>query len=411
MKIEFIVKKFLYKVRSFLLIKLTKLPKNNKKNIIFINHRFDQDIRSIKKSFNDFNVITIDGPKVFAFARFFFTKQVRDLWDVCDLQTKNNNPNGYRVECEKILKNLISKGSVDFLMYPSDNYFWIREFIKVAKDNKIPCLVLDKEGTISPHHFETESSRIRKYAPFISDQIFVWSKRQKRYWEHAGAPENSIHVVGQVRSDLLFDKPSPKEKKYTHNVLFFTYEDTAYIPHELVEKGETWQELKNDTHELLLDFARKFPNVFFVVKAHPQQDDLKKIQKQMTRKNIKVIGGSATATELIINADIVISFQSTVVLESLLLKKPTIYTDWTNLVQATRNTILPFFDLPCVHTSKSKENLQTVLNNFLNNNRKDFNFSTEEWKRAKEFINIYIENADGNVSKRLNDLLLELFNE
>ena len=55
--------------------------------------------------------------------------------------------------------------------------------------------------------------------------------------------------------------------------------------------------------------------------------------------------------------------------------------------------------------------MEEIHKHFLNNNRKDFNFSTEEWKRAKEFINIYIENADGNVSKRLNDLLLELFNE
>ena len=240
--------------------------------------------------------------------------------------------------------------------------------------------------------------------------IFVWSKRQKEYWEYAGAPSDSIHIIGQVRSDLLFDRPLARDKRYTHNILFFTYEDTAYIPHELVEKGETWEELKQDTHQLLLEFADNFPNVSFTVKAHPQQIDLEKIQKQMKRENITVIGGSATATELIINSDLVISFQSTVVLESLLLRKPTIYTDWSNLVHITRETILPFFDLPCVYTAKSKEDLNKKLHSFLNNNKEDFYFSDKEWKEAEEFINIYIEDADGNVSKRFNNLLVDLLN-
>lgn len=410
MKVKILIKKLFYRARSFFIINSIKIPKNGKKNIIFINHRFDQDIKSIKRSFKDFNVISIDGPNVFTIAKFFFTQKVQDLWDICDIQTEDNNPNGYRVECERIFKSLDSKIQIDSFMYPSDNYFWIREFIKVAKNNHIPCLVLDKEGTISPYHYETESFRIREFAPFISDMIFVWSKRQKEYWEYAGAPSDSIHIIGQVRSDLLFDRPLARDKRYTHNILFFTYEDTAYIPHELVEKGETWEELKQDTHQLLLEFADNFPNVSFTVKAHPQQIDLEKIQKQMKRENITVIGGSATATELIINSDLVISFQSTVVLESLLLRKPTIYTDWSNLVHITRETILPFFDLPCVYTAKSKEDLNKKLHSFLNNNKEDFYFSDKEWKEAEEFINIYIEDADGNVSKRFNNLLVDLLN-
>ena len=283
-------------------------------------------------------------------------------------------------------------------MIPSDNYYWVREFIQICKDNSIKVIVVDKEGLISPYDWDYESIRIKKFAPFISTHLYVWSERQKEYWIKANTDDSKITVIGQPRSDLFF---KPAKKLPRKSIIFFTFDDYAYLSGELRKiagKDFSWKNLKNESLNAIFQFSKNNPNIDVVIKAHPQQSDLKDLQAKYSSANLKVIGGSQSACSLIRESDLVIVFQSTALLESIMIDKNVIYLDWAKSNPEVSKGILQFSDCPGALSCKSLNEFNIYLNNFSEGKLKIPNKNRAE---TKNFLDLYFYNADGNVSKRL----------
>jgi hypothetical protein len=298
----------------------------------------------------------------------------------------------------------------DVILVPNDNYFFVRELIDIAHGHGIPTIILDKEGIITPYSFEAESRRAREFTPLVADHILVWSFRQKSFWMEKGVEEDRITVVGQPRSDLLFLPPGDQLSGYFDRqrpiVTVFSYLDTAYIPHESVAlNGASWRQMKAETHRIVGELAARHPEFNFVIKCHPLQRDIEDIRSKFESKNLRVIGGSSLGNELLARSDLIIAFQTTALIEAMLIGREAIYTGWDPQIRELEDHMLPFGRAKGIVKAESPEALREVANRFLSGNRSDFAFSEHEIEKRREFVAEYLYRPDGHAAERVLDEL------
>ena len=73
-------------------------------------------------------------------------------------------------------------------------------------------------------------------------------------------------------------------------------------------------------HASVRDLARERPDIEVVVKAHPRQVELQELIDEfaaMPQPNVRVLAGAATASHLLVCADVIVGFQSTVMIEAM----------------------------------------------------------------------------------------------
>ena len=380
-----------------------------RKTVLVLNHFYDQDVRALELANTRFNLVPIDTVTLFRGVKIFFSRDVQGL-HVPYATADPELVTVYRRECLLIFDRLDRKFGVGLIVSPSDIFYWVREFIVVARERDVRTVVLDKEGTLSPHDFVTEAARIRVNAPFMSDHIFVWSDRQREFWKRIGVDDEAITVVGQARSDLLY-----RERRQDLDALFpekrpivtlFSYMDDAYIPVELVHSEHlTWQKMKTETHDEIGRLAQEHPEYNFVIKTHPQQTDLKQLRRKFAAPNLRVVGGSALANELLQRSELIVAFQTTAVIEAMFLNKRVIYTYWDPLVERLEDDLLPFHSAAGIAVARTFEAFRDYCERFFAGDMTAFEGNAETVRRRDDFVNEYFYRPDGNVSARFLDTL------
>ncbi len=376
-----------------------------RKTILILNHFFSQDIKALELANPGFNLVVAESEELFRSARLFFSPAVVNLMAAY----ADENPASvalYREECRRVLRRLEARFRIDAILTASDIFYWIREFIAVARERGIKTIVLDKEGTISPHDFEFESARIRRFAPYMSDHILVWSEGQRAFWEKVGVPGAQITVTGQPRSDLFFrsggDELAGLFRREAPLVTFFSYLDIAYIPVPIADgEGLTWARMKRDTHDEILRCATTYPDYNFVIKTHPQQEDLAALQRAYTRDNLVVVGGSSLGNALIIRSDLLIGFQTTALIEAMFLGKPVVYTAWDPNVPRLLDHLLPFHMAEGVLIARTLEEFRGLCDDFCQQRRDAFQLTAEQKAARDAFVNRFLHQPDGKASERL----------
>ena len=105
---------------------------HSKKTILAINHFYDQDFEACQLSNKDFNFIIVDGPTLFKSAKEFFSSDVQKISSPYNSELELNI-NAWHNESQYIYQLILSKFHFDFVIMPSDSFYWIREFIAIAK--------------------------------------------------------------------------------------------------------------------------------------------------------------------------------------------------------------------------------------------------------------------------------------
>ncbi len=375
-----------------------------KKTILAVNHLFDQDLRALADANIRYNFIILDFASLFKGGKAYFSRAVRDIRAPYDSEPQENRMR-FREECRLYFDELRARFRPSLIVTANDNFSFIREFIHVAHEHGVPTVILDKEGTISPHSFDAEAKRAREFTPCISDHVFVWSRRQKGYWQKRGVPPDRITVVGQPRSDLFFttrdDDVSDLFDSRQPLVTLFSYFDTAYIPDEYVRKQRmSWARMKTETHDEFHRLAMAHPDFNFVIKCHPQQLDFRALRNRYRALNLRVIGGARVGNELIQRSELIIAFQTTVVIEAMFLDKRIIYTAWDEHYPGLANDLLPFHDAPGIVVADRLDRFGRVCRRFFSGDDRDFRFSPEEKAARDRFVDGYFYKPDGHVSER-----------
>ena len=374
-----------------------------KKTIIALNHFYDQDLRALARANTEYNFIIVGAPQLARGGKLFFSDPVIHM-NAPYTDESETNRTAWRKECAYIFDLLNDRFNIGLMITPSDIFWWIRELIAVAHDRGIKTVVIDKEGLISPFDFDAEAERIRTRAPFISDHIYVWSDRQRKYWNKIGVSDDRITILGQPRSDLFHHEHNRQVDSFfdaTRPIItLFSYEDTAYIPPYKAANGLTWKPIKTETHDFVFQLAKKHPEYNFVIKTHPQQSDLAALQESYQNSNVAVIGGAAVANELIQRSELIIAFQTTGVIEAMFMDKRVLYTHWDPTYQKIIDDVLPFHNAPGIKSAGSFKVFQEVCERFFSGDRSDFSFSPEDIADRNAFVDTYLYRPDGRVCER-----------
>lgn len=381
----------------------------SKKTILALNHYYDQDLRALALANTEYNLVVVNAPAMFFGANRFFSLDVVQILAPYESEPEINRLM-FRGECQRLFETIVERFRLSLVITANDNFFWVREFIAIAREHGVKTVVLDKEGTISPHSYEAEAKRGREFTPFVSDHVFVWSERQKAYWEKRQVPSDRITVLGQPRSDLFFSDVSEDVDQYFPEkqplVTHFSYMDTAYMPLEYVAKrSATWRCMKRQTNELMAFLSEEFPEYNFVVKCHPQQPDVAEMRDRFERRNLRVIGGAEHGNELVRRSELIIGFQTTALIEAMFLGRRVIYTAWDSHLNELREELLPFERARGIVVAASPEQLGEVARRSLAGDVRDFAFSKGDLAARDEFVNQYFYRPDGQVCRRFFDAI------
>jgi hypothetical protein len=375
----------------------------SRKTILAINHLFDQDLEALAHANTRYNFIILDFAAMLKGGKAYFSRDVRDIRAPYESEPLENRLL-FRAECRLMFEQLQTRFRPGLIITANDNFAFIREFIHVAHEHGVPTVIVDKEGTISPHSFEAEARRAREYTPCISDHVFVWSRRQKDYWQKRDVSADRITVIGQPRSDLFYSRNEDKISGYFDKrqplITLFSYFDTAYIPDESVRRGISWTTMKTQTHEDFHSLARSHPDFNFAIKCHPQQQDIDDIRSRYQAPNLRVIGGARVANELIQRSELIIAFQTTSVIEAMFLDKRVIYTAWDENYRSLADDILPFHRAEGIVIADSRERFHGVCRRFFAGDFGDFDFSPEAKAARARFVDGYFYRPDGHVCQR-----------
>ena len=402
-----------WRYRRYLNELARRVPAGTGPRILVINHHFDQDIEALTSSCaGAFQFLVVECMPFFNEALLFFrTDADRDgviPYGEISAETRRE----YRRVCWRLFAELQDVFPFEIIVMPSDSFWWIREFLAVAAERGVTRVVLDKEGTISPYSFEVHAAQIRDKFPFMSDRLLVWSERQREFWMRTGVPGERISVVGQPRSDFFFSKDRWRSKEALgfeagrRMVLFFTFDVDAYInlyPADEVERESlTWVPLRNDVHEVLLAFARTHPTVDVVVKVHPQQSDVEVVRRWFQDAglaNVRVMQGADVSNHLIVNADLIVGFQTTALTEALLTDKPVVYVGWGATEPKVRDQLIPFHQCEGLERAGSRERFVGILDDWF-----DGRPAGGDRTKRRAFTDAYL-GADGKACARLREAL------
>lgn len=234
---------------------------------------------------------------------------------------------------------LIAVHQPNLLVLPSDIFFYVRPFVETFRRYEISTFVMQKETTISPDVMDVLSIEVGRFTPFISDFMSVCSQRHKDFWVKAGADSHRIAVTGQPRFDLYVNR-GVRQAGNKPRLLYLSYDDVAYLPSDGDEIFDgSWRDLRLQTEYILNQFSDNY-EVF--VKEHPQQANA---ESALGRK-VKRVDRYADTRHLILDADLVIGFQTTALYEAAICGKPVIYPAWGEVFDSVRETLCNFEEIP-----------------------------------------------------------------
>lgn len=301
----------------------------------------------------------------------------------------------------RLLDDEFAAWPFDAVVLPSDLFFYVRDLPAACERLGVPMLVIQKETTLSPATVERLSASIARHAPFQSGAMTVCSERQRAFWVRAGAPPERLTITGQPRFDVYGAEPPPRPAGRTPRALFFSYLVHAYHPSGAAgdRAAPAWAQLHRQTEDGLLELARDGWEV--VVKPHPQQDfarDAARIAAESAGR-LRVAAAGEDARALIRDADVVVGFQTTALIESLAAGRPVVYTAWDPETQRVAGDLIPFHEWGDVLTVVERsDDLPGAVRAALGEPQR-------APRRAAEIVEDYLGPVDGGAARRALDVV------
>lgn len=340
-------------------------------NVLAINHYFEQDIEAFVSAGGSHRYWPISFRYFTPAAERVFSKPVFTGLEAFHRAEYEEQRVRYAQLAQKRVHELYSVFPFDIVLAPSDTFFWVRAVIDAVHELGIPFVVLQKEATVTEAIMGDLARELGSLFPFIGDWMFVSSEHHRRFWTDSGADPRRISVTGQPRFDFYRQPKRWKSWKdlgleldpARRNVLFFTYDSSAYLPMWVRDGLSPWLQMRRETEEVLLQLAKE-EDVNIIIKPHPQpaEDQTDHLRTLTRHPHVYALDGAADTRQLIVNSDVVIGFQSTVMFESMAAGKKTIYTYWTSPVLEAGDSLVPFHRMDdALDVAKSPHDLKQLV--------------------------------------------------
>jgi len=231
------------------------------------------------------------------------------------------------IERLELIKKVIKTEKVSLVVLSNDLATAYRAVALMAKQMRIRSLVI-QHGLVG----DVDNS-----ADIISDKMAVWGKAHKERWIELGVEKEKLVITGCPRYDRYYRVFNvKKEREIINNVLNLNgYKGIFVLP---VESGEGFYDFKyflgpsysyKDTDKFLSAIFKamyEFPEKVLIVKNKPQDKYgplAKNLAKKMGLKNV-LVTEDIDLFHLLPACELLISSQSTVILEALIVGKPVV---------------------------------------------------------------------------------------
>jgi hypothetical protein len=381
--------------------------------LLVLDHYFRQDIESLEAS-ADAELRVIDFSLLRDEAMRIFPAEVASGLEAFARPEYEAHRVRFANRLRELMEELFSEEEFDAFVSPSDAFFYVRAAPEACHALGVPFFVVQKETTISDHTMRAHAETVRRFAPPVADYMTVCSERHRSFWLRAGADPTRVTATGQPRFDYYARPadwpPSTGNGADGPVVLFFSYLLDAYHPAE--GSGEpVWGRLHRETEEALWELARRGWRV--LVKPHPQQDfrqEQARIEREvgaLLGRSVSLLPADADARPLIVGADVIVGFQTTALLESLLVERPVVYTGWDEEATKLESRLIPFhrWDEVIDVVLRPSELVDTI------ESARGRRFDRLQIQRRREIATSFLGPVDGGASQRALAVLADCAND
>jgi hypothetical protein len=325
---------------------------SNKKILIFYEPRFEFLVNNLKN--NNILVYYIPRPPL-------YNVWLSYLKDYENIKERENNELYFQFylgfEKERILfyKFSLKVFKLFFLLFdvkkvilPKVNDDWTIDLINSIYDAGFETYIIDRETVVTSHRLKVipkclSGFSIRATKIIVAnDNHFEFFRLVSKYADLKA----QIVMSGHMASDFWFLNSIKRNFKTDKNfkILYFSFGPHTYL-NQLENRNInfSWEDLLNDIHLQFFDLLINNSNfkLTYKISKKGHRDFYQPREKVIHLANCELVGGYVNSVSLIINADLIIGFQSTATLDSFNSDCPIIYPGWGNLFNSIENEILP----------------------------------------------------------------------
>jgi len=302
-------------------------------------------------------------------------------------------------------------GFISFnIFYNGEKYF--EEVCKILNKKFI---ILHKESALTPLE-ETNAPKIyKKYNnKSLAHRISVYSESQKKILIKSKiANRNQIIVNGCPRVDYAFRlrKIKPKKKVIVFYLIEYVRSKSSFAILLNKERNanykdndtkKSWKKLFDVTLKYIIDFAKNNSDVEVVLKGKTGVHKKNQFASNIFPKNCTFVeGGSGEG--LLIDASVVIAFNSTIVFETIASNRNLIIPNFHNENKIKKNVLHNIRDKKYLVNSKKK--LYKKINYYLNLNYKNKKISSADIKTLR----YYMGNTNGMSGRKMQKFINKIF--
>lgn len=324
--------------------------------VLILDHFFSQEIDCLIAAGKGHEVAVMPYDLPRNLAKQVFAEDVFDGLQAYHKPEYEADRKKFKEVAISLFEKIYSEFPFEVFITPSDTFFYIRDFIEYGQSRGIPTVAVLKEVSTTPYVMEVVTQELKEYFPAISDLLLVGGELLKTFWTKTGYDPNKIFITGQPRFDLYCQPQRWKSWEQLGltgldsgpTVVFLSYVFYANAPvsTEIYDTVNYWQQLREQTELVLACLVRQGFNV--LVKPHPQQPRgdyerwLAILAGEYWQRRVRLIDNDFDVRQLIVNADVVVGFQTTVLFEAMAARKPVIYTFWTENVHTYERGLTPY---------------------------------------------------------------------
>jgi len=317
----------------------------------------------------------------------------------------------YQEYINKFQKHIIKKYKINLIINFNVMYKEVVAFAFSSNVNKVNFLTLQKEYIFSKGRFEILKKIYQKRLEKYKDTyVATYNEKHKEcFLLSKWVKKQNIFVVGCPRLDLSFNTNITKKfvsKKKPITLLYYAIHERAGLPYfddkfnthsQISIKKFDWSHIKKITEKILFEYVYNKKNLQLIIKTKPPE--YFKLSSKKKFENIKIINGGI-GHNLLPNADMVIAFNSTTVLESIASKTPVLIPNFD------KNKNRNLFKMDLVKTDLIKiANNQGEFLKYLDQS-KIFNKKYKRLsKQEKTILEKYLGNSDCGSASRLVNLI------
>ena len=302
-----------------------------------------------------------------------------------------------------ILQHLIPiRNQIKGVIFTFDWHPVMRILSKVCEELKIKRILIPHESVFMDEakYYWHEESNIKMP---IADNILCWGALQKRIFLERGVKPEKVQAVGAPKFDLHKNYKNKLERDLFFQIYGLNPNKKTILvalqPMDIQVDQSLGKKKQNTMILDLLNFSEKH-DIQLILREPPTKinvifmDARHKIQENNNVYIDKFGQALSTAEEAIFHTDAVVSINSTMLFEALLMDKIAVSAKYIQFEQIWNNIGIPY--------ATNAKYLDILLEKYLINHY-PFTVSPEGWSWAKE--NLSSGDFDGNAAKRIKDFL------